>query len=66
MFKVTTITVIVNPCQVTEIKGFSSPAELTIPVSNQQIDTFKLDFTQIPSCGYAEEVQIAPSLPEFI
>ena len=61
MFKLT-----INPCIITEFTGVVKPAKLNYQIGAPSLNSFKMTFTQLASCGYKENIQIVTDLPDFV
>ena len=66
MTRTISFTATVNPCKVIELSGEANPAELSIVIGDQAVNSFAMTFTQTAACGYTENVLITSPLPEFI
>ena len=56
----------INPCTITEFTGVVKPTKLNYQIGAPSVNSFKMTFTQLDSCGYTENIQIVTDLPEFV
>ena len=56
----------INPCQVTSLSGTATPNQYLYKIGTEKADTFALSFNQNLACGYAVNVEMVDTLPEFI